>query len=190
MFASNKRKIQYNTYGVLGDVCETGGWSPQKNYEVGDGPCIRSPNISRSSVIGCVSKHELIKKGVMEEFLLFWNRGFYQEKGVIYVVYRISDSRDRQKTDKIQKSHQKLLALKWKCFYKKGHSKRPSPKLGAKSPPMCVPHASHPFFGEFSCVDEGQLAMSGMTLQRDPVQTGRLSWNSLNFSKGCKCRTW
>src|SRR6218665_1415105 len=39
----------------------TGGTVPPK-FEVGDGPCIRPPNISRSSVIGCVLKYERGKK--------------------------------------------------------------------------------------------------------------------------------
>jgi len=29
---------------------------------VGDGPCIRPPNISRSTVIGCEAKYELTKE--------------------------------------------------------------------------------------------------------------------------------
>ena len=44
-------------------------------FEVGDGPCIRPPNISRSRVIGCVAKYELTKK-VSWRNVLFWNRGF------------------------------------------------------------------------------------------------------------------
>src|SRR6218665_3561100 len=65
--------------------------------EVGDGQCIRPPNISRSSVIGSVAK------------------------------YRVQNSRDREKTDKNRlmtkkkKAHQKFSALKWKLFRKKGH---------------------------------------------------------------------
>ena len=39
----------------------TGGTAPKK-FEVGDGPCIRPPNIFRSSVVGCVRKYELSKK--------------------------------------------------------------------------------------------------------------------------------
>src|SRR6218665_1523627 len=68
---------------------------------------------------------------------------FFLKKKVIYVIYKILDSRDRQKKDK--KGHQKFLALKWTFFLKKGHSKIwcaqkffPSPKLDAKSPPMSV----------------------------------------------------
>src|SRR6218665_2073776 len=41
----------------------TGGQSPPK-FEVGDGPCIRLPNILRSSVVGCARKYEQSKKGV------------------------------------------------------------------------------------------------------------------------------
>jgi len=45
-----------------GDLGETGGrCPPQKNWG-GDGPCIRPPNISRSSVIGCMAKYELARK--------------------------------------------------------------------------------------------------------------------------------
>jgi len=36
-----------------GDLGETGGTVPPK-FEVGDGPCIRPPNISKSNFIGCV----------------------------------------------------------------------------------------------------------------------------------------
>ena|SRR6218665_116471 len=40
---------------------ETGGTVPPK-FEVGDGPCIRPPNILRSSVVGCARKYEKSKK--------------------------------------------------------------------------------------------------------------------------------
>jgi len=42
-----------------------GDWGdgPPK-FEVGDGPCIRPPNILRSSVVGCARKYEKSKKGV------------------------------------------------------------------------------------------------------------------------------
>jgi len=56
--------------GHLGD-------GPSKTFEEGNGPCIRLPNILRSTVIGCEAKYELIKK---------------------MVIYQSSDSRDRQKT--------------------------------------------------------------------------------------------
>ena len=40
---------------------DLGGTVPLK-FEVGDGPCIRPPNISRSSVMGCAGKYEVLKK--------------------------------------------------------------------------------------------------------------------------------
>src|SRR6218665_2638408 len=49
-----------------GDLGGAGGRFPKK-LEVGDGPCIRSPNILRSSVVGCTRKYEQSKKGVMKE---------------------------------------------------------------------------------------------------------------------------
>ena len=52
---------------------------PQK-FEVGDGPCIRPPNISRSSVIGCVWKYQLGKNGVMEDFFCSELDFFRKEK--------------------------------------------------------------------------------------------------------------
>src|SRR6218665_991405 len=44
--------------GDLGDW----GTVPQKKFEVGDGPCIRPPNILRSSVVGCALKYEQSKR--------------------------------------------------------------------------------------------------------------------------------
>src|SRR6218665_1110898 len=42
-----------------------GDWGTvPKKFEVGDGPCIRPPNILRNSVVGCVRKYELSKKKV------------------------------------------------------------------------------------------------------------------------------
>jgi len=58
----------HKKHAMGGDLGGTGGWSPS-NFEVGDGPCIRPPNISRSGVTGCVAKYEHTKKGVMEELL-------------------------------------------------------------------------------------------------------------------------
>src|SRR6218665_3488480 len=46
----------------------TGGTVPQEKCEVGDDPCIRSPNILRSSVVVCARKYEQSKKGVIKEF--------------------------------------------------------------------------------------------------------------------------
>jgi len=59
------------------------GDGPPK-FEVGDSLCIRPPNISRSSVIGCVRKYELSKKSV----IFFRNRGFSSRKGP-YMPYII-----------------------------------------------------------------------------------------------------
>jgi len=46
-----------------GDLGGTGG-TVLPQFEVGDGPCIRPPNIliSRPTVIGCEAKYELSKK--------------------------------------------------------------------------------------------------------------------------------
>src|SRR6218665_2726186 len=47
-----------------------GDWGdgPPQNLRWGDGPCIRPPNISRSSVVGCAQKYEKSKKSVIKEF--------------------------------------------------------------------------------------------------------------------------
>ena len=52
----------------------TGGRPPPK-FEVGDGPCIRPPNILRSSVVGCARKYEQSKE-----------RCFCCEERVIYDI--------------------------------------------------------------------------------------------------------
>ena len=72
-----------------------------KNLRWGDDPCIRPPNILKSTVIGYEAKYELTKKGLKEEFFVLKSR-FLVKKTVIYVIYQISDSRDREKTDKIE----------------------------------------------------------------------------------------
>jgi len=51
------------------DLGEDWGTVPPK-FEVGDDPCIRPPNISRSSVIGGVEKYELTKKKCHECFVM------------------------------------------------------------------------------------------------------------------------
>jgi len=51
-----------------GDLGGLRGWTPK--FEVGGGPCIRPPNILRSSVVGCARKYEESKKGVVKEFFL------------------------------------------------------------------------------------------------------------------------
>src|SRR6218665_2688560 len=45
----------------MGDV------PPKFEVHMGDGPCIRPPNILRSSVVGCAQKYEQSKKGVFVE---------------------------------------------------------------------------------------------------------------------------
>jgi len=71
----------------------------------------QSPNILRSTVIGCEAKYELTKKRCQGGIFVLKSR-FLVKKRVIYVIYQISDSRDRQKTDKIEpmtlKSHEKF----------------------------------------------------------------------------------
>src|SRR6218665_3861173 len=60
-FEEEKRTFNVNRGRRLRD-------GPPK-LEVGDGPCIRpSPNILRSSVVGCALKHEQSLKGVITEF--------------------------------------------------------------------------------------------------------------------------
>jgi len=52
--------------GRGGGLKGSGGTVPPKS-DVGDGPCIRRPNILRSSVVGCARKYEQSKKGVIKE---------------------------------------------------------------------------------------------------------------------------
>jgi len=70
----------------------TGGWSlvPPK-FEVGDGPCIRPPNILRSTVIGSGAKYKVTEKRRQGGIFLSEIEVFGKEKGVIYVIYKISD---------------------------------------------------------------------------------------------------
>jgi len=75
-----------------GDLGGTGDGLPK--FEVGDGSCIRPPNIWRNSVKGREGKYEVIKQGDMKEFM----KVFLQEKGHIIRYIGLSDSRDRQKT--------------------------------------------------------------------------------------------
>ena len=90
-----------------------------------------SPNIWRSSVIRWVWKYELSKKGVTME-ILSEAEVFLVKKRVILVIFQISESKERQKTDKIRsmtkKSHQKYWALKWKFFPNKRLFKNLGPR--------------------------------------------------------------
>ena len=56
------------------------GEGPAK-FEVGDGPCIRPPNILRSSVVGCGRKYEQSKE-----------RCFSCEERVIYEIEHSKDT--------------------------------------------------------------------------------------------------
>ena len=78
-----------------------------------------SPQFSRRSVIGCVAKNELTKKGVMKECLVLKQR-FFGKKRVIIIRYIISDLQQIQgKYRQTDKGHQKFSTSKWKFFLKK-----------------------------------------------------------------------
>jgi len=83
-----------------GDLERTGGGS--QNLRWGYVPCIRPHNISRSTAIGCEAKYERSKKrsqgGFFSEI-----EAFCEEKGYICVYIRFQTTRDRQKTDIIEK---------------------------------------------------------------------------------------
>src|SRR6218665_3084438 len=120
-----------------GNLGETEGRSPPK-FEVGDGPCIRPPNILRSSVVGCARKYEKSKKGV------FVVRKGSCTKG--HVRHLTKQSEDPEKSVKIRttwsmtkKGHEKFLPLKWK--FKKnvilvGEKFSRPPQLCARFPPL------------------------------------------------------
>jgi len=101
------------------------GGRPPNKFEVGERP-IRSPNILRSTVIGCEAKYELTKKRSQGEIFCSEIEVFGQEKG--------------------KNGHQKfILGVKMEFFPKKSHQKSEnlvreiflsSSKLGAKSAPM------------------------------------------------------
>ena len=63
-----------------GDLGGTGGTPPK--FEVGDGPCIRPPNILRSTIMGSEAKYELTKKRCQGGIFLSEIEVFGQEKGV------------------------------------------------------------------------------------------------------------
>ena len=113
-----------------GNLGGLGGRSPPKKIEVGDGPCIRSPNILRSTVMGCKAEYEMTKKRCQGAIFLSEIEVFGQEKGVIYVIYQISDKIESEK------GRQKFWAVKWIFSLKQVIRKFPSPKVGARSPPM------------------------------------------------------
>src|SRR6218665_2663574 len=69
---------------------EDWGTVPPK-FEVRGRPMHPSPNILRSTVIGCEAKYELTKKRCQGGIFLSGIEVCGQEKGVMYVIYQISD---------------------------------------------------------------------------------------------------
>ena len=79
-----------------GDLGGLGDGPPK--FGVGTANASVSPNISRSSVIGCVWKYELSKKRCHEEIFCSEIEVFRKQKGHKNVIYQISDSKEGQKT--------------------------------------------------------------------------------------------
>src|SRR6218665_370726 len=100
----------------------TGGTVPQKNLRWGDGPCIRPPNILRSSVVGCPRKYKQSKKGVIKEFFSEIVV-FLVKKGSCTTFNTVKIWKIRKTWSMTKKGHQKFLACKWTFFPKKPHSK-------------------------------------------------------------------
>src|SRR6218665_2799833 len=98
-----------------GDIEGTGGTVPPK-FEVGTARA-SAPHILRSSVIECEAKYELTKKRCQGGIFLSKIEVFVNKKGVIYVIYQISDKIESKK------GRQKFWGVKWKFVPKKGHSK-------------------------------------------------------------------
>src|SRR6218665_187061 len=77
----------------------TGGWSlvPPK-FEVGDGPCIRPPNILRSTVIGSGAKYKVTEKGVKEEYFCLKSRFLVKKRGsyMLYIRFQTVETKDSQ----------------------------------------------------------------------------------------------
>src|SRR6218665_509255 len=69
-----------------------------------------SPNILRSTIIECEEKYELVKKRSEGGIFCSKIEAFGQEKGNKKVIYQISDSRDAQKTDKIENLVREILS--------------------------------------------------------------------------------
>jgi len=61
-----------------------------------------SPNVSRSSVIGCEAKYELSKKKVSRRNFCSVIQVFDQERDYIIIRFETADTGHRQKTEKIQ----------------------------------------------------------------------------------------
>ena len=79
-----------------GDLGGRGRRSPPK-CEVGKDPCIRPPNILRSSDAGCARKYEKSNK-TCHQGIIFWERGFFLwRKG-----YDISQSKDMENQENLE----------------------------------------------------------------------------------------
>ena len=118
----------------------TGGTVPPK-FEVGDGPCIRPPNILRSSVVGCARKHKKSKQWCFscEERVMF------EGSCTTFNKVKIRKISSKNLVDDYKKSHQKFLRLKWKFFQK-------IPHLGQRKK-ISVPPNSAPGFRHWPNVD-------------------------------------
>ena len=100
---------------MSGDIGRLEGRSP-KEFEVGDGPCIRpSKYILRSSVIGCVSKHKSIKMRCHEGMFCSEIEVFQQEKGYIqFYTCMLHNIRFIAETAKRQTRYGIILCI---CIY-------------------------------------------------------------------------
>ena len=66
-------------------------------FGVGRGrPCIRPPNILRSSVVGCSRKYKQSKKRC-DQGINFWNMGFSAEERVMYDIWHSKDMENLEK---------------------------------------------------------------------------------------------
>jgi len=89
-----------------------------QKFEVGDGPCIRSPNIlSRPSSVGCARKYEQGKKnGVIKEFFseivaVLVRKGSYTTLNIVNDTENLGKETENPKTGSTtKKGHKKNLA--------------------------------------------------------------------------------
>jgi len=103
-----------------------GDWGtvPQ-NLRWGDGPCIRPPNILRSSVVGCAREHEQSRKRCYEG-IIFWNRGFPREERVIN---DISQGKDMENLRKYRENLKKPWLKKGRAWKRKRFPKKPHSEI-------------------------------------------------------------
>jgi len=131
-----------------------------------DGPCIRPPNIWRSSVIGSMAKYKQTKKGGKEE-IYFWNRRFSSRKGS-YLLYIRCVRQQRQAKGRSIKKVIRKFGLR-KLF-------PPAPKLGAKSPPMvCVCVCLYCMYS-LLYFRNSVPSMQLLRRAKDPATIGKKSW--------------